>query len=284
MTVALQVRRLRTRLRWERTSTFALRAGAIAAPLWVAGCVGAGLRVGVLELAGTAAIGAAWGWRGALDAVGAARRVDALLGLEDRVLTAWTTRDDPRPMAALARRDAAAAWAAAPAAPLAPRWPWGLGVLVVALLVGAATWRVTMPGGVEGVVTTRRAADASSPDRSSTSTSSVSSASSGASAAIASPSPVAADVARPLGAVRGAGGAGAASPTGAAAGAAVPSAPGLRGGDGLRLGASGLAGSPGSGTPDGASAPEVAAARRATPQLPERYRPVVLRYLAERRP
>ena len=80
MTVALQVRRLRTRLRWERTSTFALRAGAIAAPLWVAGCVGAGLRVGVLELAGAAAIGAAWGWRGALDAVGAARRVDAGAG------------------------------------------------------------------------------------------------------------------------------------------------------------------------------------------------------------
>ncbi len=279
--VALRVHRLRTRLAWERTSTYALRAGALAAPLWVAGSVGAGLRVGILELAGAAAIGAAWGWRGAPDAVATARRVDAVLGLEDRVLTACTTQDDPSPMAALARRDAAAAWAAAPDAPLAARWPWGPAALVVALLVGASVWRTTMPGGVEGVVTTRRPPDASPAERASTP------GSSGGAAPAPSASPSAATAtaaATPLRAVPGAAGAGASSPVGTPSVATASPPPGIRGGAGLRLGASGLAGAPGPGTPGRASASEVAAARRATPQLPERYRPVVLRYLAERRP
>jgi len=277
--VALRVHRLRTRLAWERTFTCALRACAIAAPLWVAGTVGAGLRVGVLELLGAGIIGAIWGWRGAPDDLATARRIDALLGLQDRVLTAWTTRDDSSAMAALARRDAAAAWSAAPVGPLVARWPWGLAALVVLVLLGASVWRVTMPGGVEGVVTTRRVPDPSPVE--------------GAAKTVPAGEVPRSPVASPgEGAGEGAGvravpaeaGAGVLPPAGSPSTDSAAAPKGVRGRAGLRLGAAGLDGAPVSGGTGPSSASEVAAARRATPQLPERYRAVVLRYLAERRP
>jgi hypothetical protein len=152
MTLVARVRRLRTRLLAERATAWAARAAMLSAPLWAAGWVGAGPVVGATELGLAATLGALFAWRTSLDATATARHVDHSLGLQDRVLTAWTTQDDPSPMAALVNADADRAWQTADPAPLAATWPWLTMAVVLALVAAAATWQITMPGGTEGVL------------------------------------------------------------------------------------------------------------------------------------
>ncbi len=283
MNVPARVRSLRRRLLAERTTTWAARAALIAAPLWAAGWIGAGPKVGLAELLACAGVAALLAWRSSKDAAATAAHVDQALNLDDRVLTAWSTggdpASDPSPMALLVHADAAKAWEIADPSPLKARWPWAAALGVVVIAAAAATYHQRMPGGTEGVLTTFRPPPAAGPGAQPGD-------GPGAPADGAAPASAGADKrttrfrARPATSGSSAPAEASAPPSLSSALPRAPSAPTA----GLTLGAAASAASPEGGSPPGAAPGQAGAAigtaREALPDLPERYRPIVLRYLA----
>lgn len=257
-----------------RVATWGVRGGLLTAPFWAAGWVAAGPVVGVTELLLAVGVGSVVAWRGAQGAEATAALVDSTLGLQGRVLTAFSVSAGASAMARLVHEDAGAAWGIGASDSLRGRWPWLAALAVVGLAAAAGTYHVQMPGGTEGVLALPKTAVA--PTAAPTKPASVV-ASGGAPAerrARQDKSPAPSDV----GTSDGPGGDRApvvssaaftpAPPSGAALG--LPggaAAPGESGVDGVRAGVNGTT---------------VGSAKVGLPDLPERYRPIILRYLGDR--